>query len=96
MKGQKLSVTMVLSLFIIHPIWAENDPNQAINHYWQCMAHDNQQKKLWPGRSAYQQVAINKALEACKKESRAPLTCMPLKNDCDYYENDVLQTHEAS
>lgn len=56
----------LLCMLIIEPIWA--------NNIWQCVAHD-QQDKEWVGNSAYERVASNKAIEACKKESRRPVSC---------------------
>jgi hypothetical protein len=50
-------------------------------NYWQCSAHD-ENDKTWVIQSAYERMAINKALAACKQESQAPLSCTVAKEYC--------------
>ena len=68
-------------LLIINPVWAEDS-------YWQCSAADSKGMQ-WVVNHIYEQVASNKAIEACKKQSPAPASCNSLKDNCDYFSNGL-------
>lgn len=51
-------------------------------NYWRCSAYDAQNKE-WVGQSDYQLTSLNRAYEACKKQSQVPATCKTSKEDCD-------------
>lgn len=74
-------VIAIVLMFFIHPLWAYDD-------YWQCTAFDGA-KHQWVIKNAYERVAENKALEACKKQSPVPSTCKIIKNNCDYFANGL-------
>ncbi|MCX7117431.1 MAG: hypothetical protein NTW94_05945 [Legionellales bacterium] len=72
---------LVLGLLIFSSITnAEDAPTS--NQTWTCVAHDVSNKQ-WVAKNTYQQIATTKALEACKQESRMPLSCKALKSSCD-------------
>lgn len=51
--------------------------------YWQCVSHDSLQKK-WLVKSFYSISANYKALEACKKQSQDPRSCVVTpEEDCE-------------
>lgn len=75
---KQLIISILLCLCILKPVWADD------NNYWQCVAHDSE-KKQWMVKNVYEQVASNKAFEACKKESRAPVSCKAPKASCDHF-----------
>lgn len=52
--------------------------------YWQCAVSDGDHKE-WMANSSYQLTAINKAYDACKKESQNPESCKASKEACDAY-----------
>ena len=49
---------------------------------WLCNAYDDQNKQ-WMASNTYKQVAINKAYDACKKESRDPESCKAANEYCE-------------
>ncbi len=75
------SIYAVLAILFINSAWADDS-------YWQCSAHDIQGKQ-WMVNHLYEQVATNRAFEACKKESEAPVSCKALKDNCDYFSNGL-------
>lgn len=54
--------------------------------YWQCTIQD-ELRHQWHDANLYERVAMNKALEACKKESPVPMSCKMDKNNCSFYFN---------
>ncbi|KTC86801.1 hypothetical protein [Legionella brunensis] len=56
--------------------------------YWKCTAHD-EENKMWVGHSDYQLTSLNRAMEACKKQSQAPSTCKTSKADCEAIVNGM-------
>lgn len=54
--------------------------------YWQCSVYDGAGKQ-WMVQSSYQLAAINRAFDACKKQSQHPATCKSSKEDCDAFVN---------
>lgn len=66
----------LLILMVINPLWADDS-------YWQCHATDSKGMQ-WVVSHGYEQVATNKAVEACKKQSPAPESCKALRENCDY------------
>lgn len=49
---------------------------------WLCNAYDDQNKQ-WMAKSTYKQVAINKAFDACKKQSKDPESCKAANEYCE-------------
>lgn len=83
--NNRIVATLFFSLiFITGSLWGNN--TMAENNYWQCTAYDSEEKQ-WIVKNAYERVAINKAFEACKKESRAPASCKATNESCDYFAN---------
>ena len=74
-------ILLFLMAVFINPVWADDS-------YWQCRAHDTQGNQ-WVVNNLYEQVATNKAFEACKKQSDAPTSCKALKDNCDYFSNGL-------
>jgi hypothetical protein len=61
----------------------------AINNqseYWECSAYDVDYRE-WTIQSPYQRMAINLALDGCKKESQAPSSCKVAKEQCELFVN---------
>jgi hypothetical protein len=56
------------------------------NAYWICKTHDNNHLE-WTVKNLYKKVALNLSFEACKKQSKSPLTCKTSSNDCEGFEN---------
>ncbi|MDI9818807.1 MULTISPECIES: hypothetical protein [unclassified Legionella] len=54
----------------------------ADTNYWKCTAHDAEHKE-WTGHSSYQLTSINRAYEACKRQSRVPESCQTSKESCE-------------
>lgn len=52
------------------------------NDLWLCKAHDNTNKE-WLAQSPYPKIAINRSLDACKRQSTNPLSCRITSNDCE-------------
>lgn len=59
---------------------------QLLGTYWQCSVFDASGKE-WVEQSGYQLAAINRAFDACKKQSMNPDTCKSSKADCDAFVN---------
>jgi hypothetical protein len=78
----RIILALLLSVIMIAPpLWANNSTPNSDN-IWQCTVNDSEDKE-WVAKSAYERVAISKAFEACKKESRVPTSCKPAKESCD-------------
>ena len=58
------------------------------NNFWRCTAFDAENKR-WVVKSGYELAAINKAYDACKKESSLPETCKTAKETCETFINGV-------
>lgn len=56
------------------------------NDFWRCLAKDNEMHQ-WQFESAYQREAINRAFDACKKQSSTPKTCHTAREMCEYFSN---------
>ena len=76
----KYIISGLIALFI-NPAWAEDS-------YWQCSAHDVYGKQ-WIINNLYEQVATNRAFEACKKQSETPTSCKAPKDHCEYFSNGL-------
>ena len=85
MNNRIVSILFLALMGVIKPMWAEN------SSYWQCMARDGL-KKQWDAKSSYERVATNKALEACKKESKVPTTCTAVQDSCNYVGKPTVNT----
>lgn len=59
---------------------------QAASNY-ECSASDSTEKQ-WVAASPYKRLAINKAYDACKKESTVPSTCKTSREACEDF-NDL-------
>lgn len=69
--------------------WAqENKMTTGDNSYWQCRAYD-QDNYQWTAKSTYERTAVNKAYEACKKQSKKPETCKTAKEYCEGFINGI-------
>ena len=78
----RIILALLLSgIMVIKPLWA-NNPAPNSDNIWECTVNDNEDHE-WVAKSSYERVAINKAFEACKKESRVPTSCKPSKASCD-------------
>jgi hypothetical protein len=55
---------------------------------WVCNATDGD-KKTWSINHTYQRAAMGLAIDACKKQSRVPLTCKMRESNCDYFINGI-------
>ena len=53
---------------------------------WECRVQDSTQTQ-WVGKGTYERSATNKALAACKKESKSPETCKAAKENCEVFVN---------
>jgi len=53
---------------------------------WECSAYDIQYRE-WTIQSPYQRMAINRALDLCKKESPLPNSCKVAKEQCELFVN---------
>lgn len=73
---------LILMLYasLISTTWANS------GSYWQCTTVDNQEKQ-WVEISTYDRVAMNKAYDACKKQSTNPSSCKTSKANCEYFFN---------
>ncbi len=74
---------LFLCLFIAPQLFAAKVLDEA-NSYWLCAVYDRTEKN-WSARSNYRLTAINKAYEACKKESEQPASCKAAKEHCEAY-----------
>jgi hypothetical protein len=80
----------LLTMFATLPLYAAETavPTTESGSYYQCQsfdANDNQ----WVAKSAFELTATNKALEACKKESKDPKSCKTAKEYCEGYVNGI-------
>lgn len=57
--------------------------------YWECTAHDDT-KQQWTAKNPYRLLANNHALDACKKQSHHPTSCVSLTKDCHYSDHHEL------
>lgn len=65
--------------------------NSDTFNYWKCTTQD-QEKKQWASTNNYKKIALNVAVDKCKKESRAPSTCTLSKTTCVQFHNGVNTT----
>ena len=77
----EFNITMIL-LFASTTLWSADlaEPSRN-NSYWQCSAVDSDNKH-WVAKSQYERTATHKAWDACKKESRVPLSCNMSQANC--------------
>lgn len=80
------SIISIISFFIL-PSYAVAITVIDLN-YWKCTAIDAEHKE-WEGHSDYQLASINKAFEACKRESQAPTSCKTSKQHCELIVNGM-------
>lgn len=77
-----LKHTLGLTLVIFSLMVSFAHARQEEDNTWHCNAYDGEERQ-WVASSAYQRTALNKAYEACKKESAKPLSCKAAKEYCD-------------
>lgn len=69
-----------------------SNASQAITYvdlnYWKCVAYDATNKE-YGGHSDYQLTSLNRALDACKKQSTVPQTCKTAKESCEMVVNGI-------
>ena len=53
---------------------------------WECSAYDVHYRE-WKTPSVYQRLAINRALDVCKKESETPSSCTVAQEQCEQFVN---------
>ncbi|KTD08266.1 hypothetical protein [Legionella jamestowniensis] len=85
MKNKLLAIACY-SLFLI----SQSSPAAVVldTSYWKCTAYDAENRS-WVGHSDYQITSINRAFDACKKQSRVPATCKTSKEDCEAIVNGM-------
>ena len=66
------TVCFFTALLLTHAGWARFADDAR--NYWLCASYDVT-NKTWVAKSAYERVAANNALDACKKESLMPQSC---------------------
>ena len=77
---------LVLTYLLI-PQLALAAANEIQNgNYWQCASFDAENKE-WKVKSSYELAAINKALDACKKQSKIPNSCKTARESCEVFTN---------
>lgn len=57
-------------------------------NFWRCTAFDAENKE-WTINSNYQLTSVNRAFEACKKQSNLPKSCKAAKETCEVFINGV-------
>ncbi|WP_133127790.1 hypothetical protein [Legionella nagasakiensis] len=83
MNKSYLIIFLSFFFFLFSTGWAQEAVIlKGDDSYWQCSAYD-QENNQWIAKSPYERTAINKAYDACKKQSRAPKTCKTAKESCD-------------
>ncbi|MFZ4076932.1 MAG: hypothetical protein ACOYKA_03005 [Legionellaceae bacterium] len=75
---------MLLPLLIFFPPVAEG--NLGDKNTWACTCRDKTEL-TWTIKSPYQRMAMNKALEECRKESVDPSTCKTALESCEFFLN---------
>lgn len=68
-------------LLIVIPLSGYSLPDPQEDH-WVCKAHDNAHLE-WTVKGSYQKIALNLAFEACKKQSKSPISCKISPEDCE-------------
>lgn len=56
--------------------------------YWQCTIRDGANNQ-WTSKNSYQKSALTIAYDACKKQSKAPLTCKASISDCELFNKEL-------
>ena len=80
-KHQMILIFMFLGLS--QAVWSRSSIEM---NDWQCYAADAHQQK-WVKTSSYQRMAINRALDACRKASYSPESCQVAKEYCKHLIN---------
>jgi hypothetical protein len=65
-----------------------DQPIITSSNYWQCSTEDKANSQ-WTAQNSYRKIAINKAFEACKKESQLPATCKTSHTSCEHYVDGI-------
>lgn len=77
----KTIINQLIAILLLIPLYAYANTE---HNYWQCAAEDNSHYQ-WTMSGQYEREAINKAYEACKKQSQNPRTCKSTATLCDYF-----------
>ena len=75
-------ISLLVLPLMLHAAWGRFADDER--NYWQCASHDDHDKE-WVVKSPYERVATNKALDACKKESKTPASCRVAKDYCEAF-----------
>lgn len=78
----------MLMIFSISTIVCASNLHAEGSDFWQCSSSDGEDKQ-WVVNSDYKRQALNKAFDACKKESRIPETCKTTQAACEAFINGV-------
>lgn len=81
----KSLLTYLTPLLLLVPLSAYSDSNTD-HDYWQCIAEDEAHNQ-WNMLGKYEKEAINKAYDACKKQSQNPRSCISATTLCEHYIN---------
>lgn len=52
--------------------------------YWECTVKDSEHRQ-WTAHNIYQRLATNNAFDACKKNSKLPLSCHTNSDSCESF-----------
>jgi hypothetical protein len=85
--GGTLGVILFLNCLLVAQKATADDTATELN-YWRCIAHDDENKE-WIAKSSFELAAINKAYDACKKQSNIPSSCKTAKETCEVFMNGV-------
>jgi hypothetical protein len=86
MKNTSLAILFLNCLLLRQEAIADNTITDL--NFWSCTAYDAENKE-WNGKSGYELAAINKAYEACRKQSKIPTSCKTAKESCEVFMNGV-------
>ena len=63
----------------------------SANHNWLCVAEDRYHHS-WQSTGYHEQIALNRAFDACKKNSHLPFSCSVSQASCTAYDSKLLRT----
>ncbi|WP_242602002.1 hypothetical protein [Legionella yabuuchiae] len=83
MSNHLVVIIIMLSILGANSLFADTTAvMKGQNSYWQCKAYDDQNNQ-WIAHSPYERVAINKAYDACKSQSKRPESCKTAHEYCE-------------
>lgn len=79
----------ILSIYLLFSssLWASHVMEKV--DYWRCAVIDNSTTQ-WTAQNSYRLTAINRAYDACKKQSQEPGSCKASKEGCEAYVNGFM------